>query len=67
MLLFLLLCFRFLTLTLIAFLVGTSAALCPNSPQYPQRPSNAFLGFFLLEGLDRIPTKIALSNSNPNG
>ena len=33
------------------FLLGQSAALCPNSPQYPQRPLNAFLGFFLLDWL----------------
>ena len=33
------------------FLLGQSVALCPNSPQYPQRPLNAFLGPFLLEGL----------------
>ena len=50
MLLFLLMSFRFLALILVAFLVGQSAALCSISQQYPQRPLNAFLGPFLLEG-----------------
>ena len=52
MLLFLLMSFRFLALIFcLLFLLGQSAALCPNSPQYPQRHLNAFLGRFLLEGL----------------
>ena len=33
-------------------MLGQSASLCPNSPQYPQRPLNAFFGPFLLEGVN---------------
>ena len=51
MLLFLLLGFDFWPLFWLLFLLGQSAALCQNSPQYPQCPLNAFLGPFLLERL----------------
>ena len=33
------------------FLLGHSAALCPNSPQYPQHALKAFLGFSCWNGL----------------
>ena len=36
---------------LVAFLLGQSAALCPNSSHYPQCPLNVFMGFFLLDWL----------------
>ena len=29
------------------FLLGQSASLCTNSPQYPQHPLNTFLAFFI--------------------